>query len=162
MMNKKGQLLEKPFMFLFITIVGALVFIFGIYLVKSLMQTSDCAQVGLFVNDLRKNVDRYYNFDFGSSTKISLRLPNSIEYVCFKNNNEDLDKAKLDKIDQNLFTILDNSKDNVIFTPINKCDKTFFKVDKIIIKNNPLCILNTGIVKIGLENQGDFVEITKA
>lgn len=158
-MNKKGQLLERPFIFIFIAVVSAFIFIFGFYLIKNLIKANNCAQLGLAVSDLNKAVERYYNFDTGSSTEISLKLPSKISNVCFINSREDLDRADIDKIDKNLYDIFQNLHYNVIFLPLNYCTKSFFKLDKVVFNKNPLCVLNNGNIKLNLENKGTYVEI---
>ena len=102
--NKKGQLLERPFIVIFIVIVSAFIFIFGFYLINNLIKQSNCAQLGLNINDLKQDVDRYYSFDIGSSIDINFKLPSGIKYVCFKNLDKDLDKSELDKIDSTLYS----------------------------------------------------------
>ena len=64
-MNKRGQLLERPFIFIFIVIVSGFIFIFGFYLTKNLIKANNCAQLGLSVNDLKTEVEKYYDFDIG-------------------------------------------------------------------------------------------------
>lgn len=159
--NKKAQLLDRPFIFIFVLVVAAFTFIFGFYLINNLIKTSNCTQLGIFFNDLKIGIERYYNFDIGSSTEISLKLPKKIEYVCFSNIGNELDKNSLDNIQNGLYDVLMNSNYNLVFVPINYCTRAFFKIDKLRVNENPLCILNTGNIKLKLKNIGDSVEITK-
>lgn len=161
MMNKKGQLMDRPFIFIFTVIVGALIFIFGFYLIKSLMQTSNCGQLGLFVNDLKNSVNRYYNFDTGSRTDISLKLPKNVKHICFFDKEEYINRNEFDKIDKGLFDAVNNLDYNLFFVPLSACKKGLFKIENIKPKENPTCILNTGTIKIELENKGEFVELSK-
>ncbi len=158
---KRGQL-DRPFIFIFITIVSAFVFIFGFYLINNLIKQSNCAQAGIFVNDLRNQVNRYYNFDAGSSTEINLNLPTNIKYVCFKNFDEELDKFKLDQIENGLYDVMKDSDYNIFLIPLNYCSKSFFKIDKIAVDENPLCVINNGNIKLNLENKGSYVELSKS
>ena len=159
-MNKKGQLLEKPFIFIFTLIVGALIFIFGFYLINNLIKTSNCAQIGLFVDDLKSNVERYYSFDAGSSTEINLNLPKNIKNVCFYSRDDYINRAIFDEVNQGLYDSINNLDYNLVFIPLNYCSKSLFKVEKMKAMENPLCILNTGNIKLKLENKGDFVEVS--
>ena len=159
-MNKKGQLLEKPFIFIFTVVVGALIFIFGFYLINNLMKASNCGQLGLFVNDLKNEVERYYNFDIGSSTDISLKLPRNIKHVCFYTKENYINKAEFDKIDKGLFEAVNNLDYNVIFLPLNYCTKGLFSVKNLKPAENPVCILNTGTIKLNLENKGEYIQIS--
>lgn len=160
-MDRKGQLLERPFIFIFIMVVSAFVLIFGFYLINNLIKSSNCAQIGLAFNDLKKDVNRYYNFDAGSSTEVTLKLPEKIKYVCFKNNGEELDRSKLDKIENGLYEAVKNLDYNILFLPINYCSSSFFKLDNFVVNENPLCIFNTGNIKLNLENKGDYVEVSR-
>jgi hypothetical protein len=159
-MNKKGQLLERPFIFIFILIVGALTFAFGFFLINNLIKTSNCAQIGLFVNDIRSNVERYYSFDVGSSTEVNLKLPKNIKNVCFYSRDEYINRDIFDEINQGLYDSINTLDYNLVFIPLNYCGKNLFKVERMKAKENPLCILNTGNIKLTLENKGDFVEIS--
>ena len=159
-MNNKGQLLDRPFIFIFTVVVGALVFIFGFYLIRNLVETSNCGQLGLFVNDLRNNVERYYSFDAGSSTDLSLKLPRNIKYVCFFDKNEYANRNEFDKIDKGLFDAINNLNQNVIFVPLSACSKGLFKIENLKPKENPTCIFNKGTISLGLENKGEFVELS--
>ena len=107
-MNKKGQLMDRPFIFIFILVVSAFVFIFGFYLINNLMKASNCAQAGLFINDLKENINRYYNFDEGSGTELKLKLNKKITHICFTNKDE-LNKIMLDNIEKGLFNVMQNS-----------------------------------------------------
>lgn len=160
-MNKRGQLLERPFIFIFTIIVGALVFIFGFYLINNLIKASNCSQAGLFVNDIRNDIERYYSFDIGSSAEINLKLPKGIKYLCFYSREEYMDRGVFDEIDKGLYESINNLDYNLVFLPLNYCSKGLFKIENMKAKENPTCILNTGTVKLGLENKGDFVEVSK-
>ena len=160
MRNKSGQLLERPFIIIFVMVVAAMVFIFGFYLINNLLKAGTCSQLGLAVDDLKKEVNRYYNFDTGSSTKFKLKLPSKIEYACFKNTGEEANRFELDKVDKRLYPVLKDSKYNVIFVPINYCRSSFFKIDKLMVSEGTLCVLNSGGIDLTLENKGDFVELS--
>ena len=157
--NKKAQLLEKPFIHIFAAIVSALVLLFGFYLVTNLLKTSNCTQAGLAFNDLQTAVNRYYNFDIGSSTEYNLKLPKKIKYVCLANGDE-ASPFVLDKIENGLSTAFSSGKYNLAFSPISYCSKSFFKLEKVNVKEGTFCLLNTGGVKFYLENKGEFVEIS--
>ncbi len=160
-MNNKGQLMEKPFIFIFTVVVGALIFIFGFYLINNLMKAGNCSQLGIFVNDLKNEVERYYNFDIGSATEVNLKLPKNIKNVCFYTRDDYLNRAEFDKIDKGLFDAVNNLDYNVIFLPLNTCTKGFFKVINFKPKENPTCVVNKGKVKLNLENKGEYVELSK-
>ena len=159
-MNKKGQLLERPFIFIFTLIVGAMVFAFGFYLINNLIKTSNCSQIGLFANDLKNNVERYYSFDIGSSTEVTLKLPKNIQQVCFYSKDGYINREVLDKINPGLYESINNLDYNLVFVPLNYCGKSLFKIEKMKPKENPLCVLNSGNIKLTIENKGEFVEIS--
>jgi hypothetical protein len=161
MTNKKAQLMDKPFIFIFTLVVAAFVFIFGFYVINNLIKTSSCAQLGIFYTDLNEQVNRYYNFDVGSSTEVQLKLPKKIKYFCVFSKEESLDKTELDKISAGLYDVFTSVDENIALIPINYCQKSLFYIGKLRPKENPLCILNTGKVKFILENKGTFVEASK-
>jgi len=159
--NKKAQLMERPFIFIFTLVVASLVFIFGFYVINNLIRTSSCAQIGVFYTDLNEQVNRYYNFDTGSSTDVQLRLPKKIKYFCMFSKEEFLDKTELDKINTGLYDVFTRVDENIAFVPVGYCPKSLFFIDKLKPKENPLCILNTGKVNFVLENKGNYVEARK-
>ena len=89
-MKKRGQLLEQPFIYIFIVIVIGFVVIFGVLKIKDLNEVKEEATYLKFQTDLKDAVGRTYNKNEGTlltfskqSSNKPLLLPKDIKQVCF-------------------------------------------------------------------------------
>ena len=161
-MNK--GITSQVFVFISALILMALILVFGIKSIKDLTNTSENAELGLFIKNLRDEIEVFYNNDIGSSKEIKLVVPKKIEEVCFYTNKYKINK----KHNDNLFNqILDGNKNNVFIMPYGKFSMNQFKVD--YLRNdpyeNPLCIKTNsvlnGFIEVKSEKEEVFVEIRR-
>lgn len=149
---KRGQLLGQPLVFVFALIVGALILFWGVQQVFKLVNTASTVEAVDWVNDFRKSIETYYLLDEGSSKTINVRLPNNVKYVCFKGqgSNEILDKYPNAKV------IMENSDSNLYLLPIDSFEKTNFRIDKLRVSGNTICVKNNG--KFRITSMEDYVK----
>ena len=159
-MQKRGQLMEQPFIFIFAIIVMAFILIFGFYAVKRFSVFGEDVQIATFVQDLDNEAQKYFYYSLGSSNNIDLRIPNKIKCVCISNPGSAIVESELEKCNDPLLKeIISGSEKNVFISPIKD-----FKINRYEIKNlkaiqNPLCIETNGNFKAVLETKKDYVEI---
>ena len=130
--------------------------------IKSFLSTKDCAQVGIFSDNLQKDIDKAWNSQ-KSNFEFKATLPSGLEYVCFA------DLLKPDKgseIDKKIYTemsIYEQSKANMFLYPREKaCNMPYYTIKHInlnqtIESRNPYCIaVKDGSVNIKISK--DFNE----
>lgn len=78
-MNKRGFELSFGFIFSIILIV-AIIFT-GFYALGKFLDVRNCAEAGLFYDDMQKEIDRAWNSEITKNTA-SLSAPSEIEKVC--------------------------------------------------------------------------------
>jgi hypothetical protein len=157
---KKGELLSQPFTYIFALIVIALLFFFGYRAINDFYEKAELVELGTFVDDLRYNINTYYNFDTGSSKQLTLNLPKKVKKICFTNLNENTNLPT----DPDL-KLLINKNDNMYIFPIETFSINMFTIDHLRITQTPLCFnvngkFNAKITKI-IYNKKPYVELTK-
>ena len=154
-MRKRGQLFDQPFILIFGIVVGALILVWGGKMIYDLKTTGDKVEVELFINNLRKEIDKQYYYDVGSQKEIVLKLPAEVEQICFYDKDEGTNQLIGDEL--KLVINLRSSENTFLITPI-PYDQIRFKIDKLRIKEkNPLCLRNKD--KYVIITGKDYVEI---
>ena len=67
---KKAQLFQQPIFYIFILIVAALFLIWGVKSIYQLKDKADLIEFATFTQDLKGEINTYYNFDYGSNKQI--------------------------------------------------------------------------------------------
>src|SRR3989344_1153527 len=159
---KKAQLMAEPFTYIIIIILIALIFLFGFKVIGQIQDNKDLTLYATFRAQLTKEVTEISLKNQGSLLKYSedssfkrpLAVPQSVEYVCFKEEGynpnlipESLDKSYLE-LGGNVFLLPENSE----YPP--------FDINLNLVKN-PLCIqIRNNFLSFTLENKGNgIVEI---
>lgn len=157
---KKGQLFQQPIFYIFILIVAVLILTFGVRTIFQLKDKAENIEFVTFTQDLKNKVDQYYNFDYGSSTQINLRIPNKIEYICFTNNNPEEIPEILKKYGdlRKIFTL---QKHNTFLFPQTVFPTTTLTIQHLTAETDPLCLQTKGYLRAYLKNIGTSVKISK-
>lgn len=158
---KKAQLFAQPLLYIFILVVAALILVFGIRTVFNIQARAEIAELATSIQDLKKTVNSYYSFDYGSAREINLRFPNKIEYICFTNHNPQSTPQEVRKYGE-LNKIFKLSEHNVFIFPASAFKNNAFTIEHLIAKEDPLCIQQKGSIKAIITNIGDAVEISKS
>lgn len=166
---KRGQLLGQPLVYLFAIIMGALILAWGISSVIKLQTTAEKAELAKFVIGFESEVDKYLNFDEGSSNTIRVALPRKIEYICFYDSNEEKD-CKLDgkscnipSLDEGFATMtIKRTKYNLFFLPYGVYNLPPRQIKNLKIEQgqgNPLCLTNNQRKELVLTSMGSYVAV---
>jgi hypothetical protein len=164
LMKKSGQLMGQPLIMIFAAIVGVMILVWGGFQISKLVQFGSEVQLTKFVEDIRKEVQRYYYLDVGSSKTIKLDMPSQIKHMCVVNRNDDgtlngnCYAGDVDGL--NCALIEGNTESNVFFIPHDAAKKAMFKVDNLekIGDTNPECFRNSE--EIVLTTKASHVEIS--
>jgi hypothetical protein len=144
--RKKGQELFGMSFGMIFSIFLIIIFIIIAWIaIKHFLDISNCAKIGIFVDDLKKDVDKAWNsekseFDFNSN------LPSSLEYVCFANLSDRITAKGIEKNIGNEIGIYKYSGANMFLYPREKaCNIPYHKIPHIDIesitsKKNPYCV----------------------
>ena len=134
-MEKRGQLLDHPFVLIFGLLVGILILVIGFRWIAGLKSTVDQVQVVDFVTSLRQDVDTYYFLDVGSIRKKTISLPVKVKKVCF-------------------------THERITFSPITSFETATFNIKNLQPRQGGvLCVENSEYFFIIA--QGDYVEVAK-
>ncbi len=172
--NKRGQeSIGMSFNMIFsIFIIIVIIAVAAVVLVK-FIDTSKCADTGLFYNDLQSEINKARSGDeisyvYESELKNSGALKSGLSYVCFGNSTSSVARQSNDENIRRNFTRLSrNTNFNVFLYPPEKaCDGLESKKIEYVNIDNFFCInirANNGNVKILLKSEdGSPVKITKA
>ena len=149
-MNKKAQILGIQFSMIFSIILIIAFIAVAIYAIIMFLNIQKCSNIGLFKDDLQKEINRAWAGD-EASFFYDYDLPGSIDEVCFidsssnfaGNNKEQYDKIKkLGYVNINLFFYLTNTGCESIF------ELEHIDIEKITIDENPYCVSSQGKLKI--------------
>jgi len=159
-MQKRGQLLSEPFVFVFALIVGAMILIWGTNYVLKLNEVGESVELTSFVSKLRKDVESFYYLDEGSSKIINIRLPSKIDFICIKGDNSFNNQAIMNGYPGFDF-ILENNDNNIFFLPTDAYQRTIYSINNLKPSlQNPSCFRNGEKAKI--ITKAEYIEITKA
>ena len=159
-MQKRGQLMEQPFIFIFAIVVMAFILIFGFYSITKFNKFGEDVQLATFVKDLSNGVQRYFYYSLGSSNNIDLKIPNKVKCVCISNPGSAINEDELSKCNDPLLKdVISSSEKNIFISPIKDFKINHYEINNIKATKNPLCIETNGDFKAVLETKKDYVEI---
>ena len=150
--NKAQQVMGLSFGVIFSMILIVFFIAITFYIINKFMYSSQCAQLGLFIDDLRSNVNNAWNSQKDDFI-IKKSLPKKIEYVCFA----DMTKPRKGKFQEIGFELwrYKGTGSNALFYPAKKaCQTPHFNVEHldmeyITSKNNPYCKkVKDGIIEL--------------
>ena len=140
---------------------------FAFFTIKKFIDIQKQAQIGSFLEDLKKDVDEKWN-SMKSDKEYTYVLPTKIKKVCFVNlknpSGSGVDKSYMEEFDLNSI-----GHENLFFYPMDAAEGMPSKeikhinITKITDPRNPYCILNQkGKVKITIKKDyGDNFVILK-
>jgi len=151
--NKKGAIeLSFGMIFSIILIIAFLVFAF--YVIKKVVEIGDDAKVGIFLDDLQKDINKMWKSSHGSE-ELEYSLPTKIQYVCFEDFSVDGKGSNFALYEELKMSRVNN--ENLIFYPYNSStihskEIKNIDIDETTGKDNPLCFANEkGKVRIVLK-----------
>ncbi len=103
-----------------------------------------CTQIGLFLEDLEKNINKAWNSQ-SSSFEFSSTLPGNLDYICFANLS-DVPKGVYSKEIYSDISLYAGADANLFFYPReNACNMPYINIKHIDIKkitkeSNPYCV----------------------
>lgn len=143
---------QQVFIFIFALILMALVLVFGIKNLLLVTTTAEKVETLSFVEDLKKEVQTYYNFDVGSTKYLTLSVPADVNQICFFNN-----QLPLQGISDPVFLALlaGDKKNNVFILPLEHFQNPGpgFSIPHLTVRGprNPLCIMTPNSLKLLIE-----------
>lgn len=155
-MKKSQIILSKTLIFSLFTIITALILIFGYKGLQESMKNKEEVQIGLFVNNLDKSLEKIKINPYGSVEPLTLSLSNKIDSICF------VDKFK----PMNQFTntqlsaqINNYENFNLFFMPFE--DYSPKTITNFKLEESPLCIKNNyGRISLELKSLGNISQIS--
>ena len=143
-MEKRGQLLSQPFIYIFAIVLAALILLFGVMLINKINNQSEEVQLIAFISDLKTQVNNFYHFDPGSSKELNILLPKKIKQLCFYSNKYSIttELNHPDLKDLNLILQYPQS-DNLYVIPLTEYSETRFTIPNLQppASENPLCFI---------------------
>jgi len=169
--SRRGQsMFGLPFAVIFSIILIIMFVIIGFIAVRAALKSSDCARMGIFIDDSNSlSISSAIN-NAWSSDKISFeyegRLPDNLEYICFADMSKSF-RGKFADIGSEL-SLFSEGGENLFFYPIeNSCNIYSHNIehldlDSITFEDNPYCVgVDNGkvIIKINKELNEPLVRI---
>ena len=131
--------------------------VIAIIVVKSIIDSGNCAKIALFIDDIEGDVRRTWNYGFDEHT-FKAGLPNSIDFVCFANLTNPI-KGEFEFVYEQI-DIFEGKQANMFFYPISKsCEIPYQNIkhvnlEKLIERKNPNCFeVEDGKVSINIEKR---------
>jgi len=143
---KKGQVMGMPLVLIFALIVGAIILIWGIAQIWSLVAFAGDVDLTDKIDDMRNDVDVFSNYDDGASKEYVLDFPSKIEVICVYDGTQAFNcrydgEACPSAFAEDMEMIMFESS-NVYFYPF-EFDTTNFNVEDLKPEGgNPECIKN--------------------
>ncbi len=155
--KKAQQILGLSFGVIFsIILIVFFIAIVGI-VIKSFLQTGDCAKLGIFTDSFKSDVRKSWNSQYDKHA-FNGRLPSGIDYICFANLSAPV-KGGFEDIGYDLGLFV-GRRANTFFYPTTKaCENPYNQIDHLDIegmtkRNNPNCIsVVRGKVELQVEKE---------
>ncbi len=165
-MEKKGQLLSQPFIYIFALILGALILVWGVKTIMDLQETSELVELGTFVKSFEKEVNKYFYYNEGTKRMYDIRLPNKIDYMCvidtenfdkdkeciIKTSKEEYSERPCSMLEESLalrLSVNANNGKNIQFVPTDAAKLSKFNIEHLKPENDQaLCVVNMGQMKL--------------
>ena len=161
MVNKKAQhIMGMSFGTIFSILLIIVFVVFAFIVIRSFLNTSDCAKIGIFVDDFQSEVDKTWNSQ-KSNFEFKGRLPSGLDYVCFANFSNSLN-GQYDDIGQELGDYYQEGTNLFLYPREESCEMAYHTInhlnmEKISESQNPYCIeIKNGNIDIMIEK--DFNE----
>ncbi len=143
--TKKAQVFGMSFGVIFSIILIIFILVVAGISIRYFLNLKKCAQIGMFVDELQKDVDKAWtgqksNFVFSGT------LPSNIEYVCFANLSNSLKGIGAENKIYSDISIYKQADANMFFYPRRKaCDMPYINIkhldiEKITQSRNPYCL----------------------
>lgn len=136
--------------------MSAVIIIFGYRGIKESLENKEEVQIKLFVNSLKKSIESYKVYPFGSTGPLTFSLSNKIDSICF------VDKSKTtnDLINAELSLQIKNYDNfNLFFMPLEKYSPK--KIYDFNLEESPLCLKNSnGKIRLELKSLGNTTQIS--
>lgn len=162
MENKKAQtFIGMSFSVIFSIIIIIFILVVGFFVIRSILETGDCAKLKIFIEDFEEDIKKAWNSD---KVDFSFKgaLPVKLDYICFADLSKKISGEHEDigeKID-----IYEGTGANLFFYPKeNSCGMPYYEIkylniDKITENKNPYCIpVRDGEISIKLKKGFDEV-----
>ncbi len=113
--------------------------------INHFLNLKKCTQIGLFIEDIQKNVDDAWNSQ-KFTDEVSYTLPSNLDYVCFANLSDTVRGGDLESSVYSDISIYESSNGNIFFYPREKaCNMPYINIkhiniEKITESKNPYCI----------------------
>ena len=154
--GKKGQtVFGMSFGVIFSIILIVFIVIVGIIVVKVFLNTRDCGQIKLFIDDFKGNVDGAWRSD-ELMLDFNSKLSSGIEYVCFANLSSSV-KGSWKEIGEEI-SVYDNG-DNLFFYPVEEACVPNHRIARLDIGeitrfDNPYCVVvQNGDLTVRIEKE---------
>ena len=164
-MNKRGiiknklaqQVFEMSFSVIFSIIIIVFILVVAGISINHFLGLKKCTQMGLFIEDIQKNIDTAWNSQ-KFTDESSYTLPSNLDYVCFANLSNSLKGGNLESEVYSDISIYQFANGNMFFYPREKaCNMPYTNVKHIDINEitksrNPYCIpIESGKITIKIE-----------
>ncbi len=172
---KNGQIAAQPFIIIFSLLVAAMLLAWGIKVIFDIKDKGEYAELLTTVTDLEEEIQTYYNFEEGSRTQITLRVPSQIKCFCIKD-------PALSALDSSFTLPQECSEDPLLFRQrLENSGQNYnlfitpsraFNINKFTLiepttnlkpTENPLCLTaGNNVIQARIENKGSYVEIARS
>ncbi len=157
-MNKEGQLMSQPFIYIFYAVVTVLILFFGIRIIINLQDTGEEVEYRTFVNKMQENVERVYHDSYGSTISLEkISVPAFISEVCFASEYQE-DKVTSNKLKE-VIQISDLTDYNVYFADMDPNEWERNYIEGLVVEGTVCDMTNDGKVDLVLENIGTAVKV---
>jgi len=157
--NKKAQggAFGMSFGVLFSIILIIFILVVAGLAIKYFLNLKKCAQVGMFIDDLQKDIDNAWNSQ-KFTDDVNYILPGNLDYVCFANLTKALRGGEIESKIYSDISIYALSNGNMFFYPRqNSCDIPYvnikhINIEKITQSKNPYCFeIDNGKIVMDIE-----------
>jgi len=156
MQNKKAQqILGLSFSVIFSLLLIIFFIIIAFIAIKAFLNTKNCAQMGMFVDDLGDEVKRAWDSQ-KNSFWFESQLPSKIELICFANLSK-VAKGKYKFVEESIGVYKSRGHNLFFYPPEKSCQMPshlieHLDMEKITAEQNPYCIENDGdLIRLRIE-----------
>ena len=161
--NKKGQgIFGMGFGMIFSIILIIFFIAVAFIVIRSFLETKNCAQIGIFAEEFQTEIDKTWNSQ-SSNFEFKGRLPTKIKYVCFADLSRPISATGIEgNIGRELGVYEGPIANMYLYPPEPACNMVYHEInhldlDEIISQKNPYCFnADEGNIKIQIEK--DFNE----
>ena len=102
-MRKRGQL-NQVFVFIFIAVVIALLFLFGSNLIVKVFHFGKDVETEKFIQDLKQQIELVHTYNLGSKISLDkIKVPKQVREICFENKKIIVKTEKKDREEKIVF-----------------------------------------------------------